>query len=736
MKKSDKSIIGHIDDFLEYLDIEKGLSNKSQETYQRFLRKFVNWLKINNQEGLMPHELSEDHIRKYRVFLSQSFNKNTKEPIKRSTQNYYLITLRNLLNYFTDRDILSLPVEKIKLAKSKSDERMIKFLSIDQIKKLLEAPKTSTLTGLRNRAILETLFSTGLRVAELVNLNREQIKITPATKDLEIVIIGKGNRPRPIYFSERTVKWVGKYLETRKDKEKALFINYKGPKSAPKRLSPRSVEDIVKKYAILAGVPIFTTPHTLRHCLHPSTRIVLSDQIISARDLFFHKASEAQTIKWHDLQLRPQKIQDKSYHITPLFSIWADGYNLVCSPIHRLFIIGKNGIEEVKVNDVKIGDYVMGIKKFEIKGKPFVTPRLARLLGYVFGDGTVSQKRRAVLLDDKNQNILKFYQNLVRELFILNPSLKKNKDKKSYQLKIYNTELVEFLLSIGFKPGANRRRLPKKILSAPLGELAEFIAGFYDAEGNTGTIRFFSSSLDLLKDVQMGLLRFGIDAHINWRQRTVMLPQKRTFTHKFYTLHVLHLPDQLQFIKNIKTLKKRFLHIESGFEGEKLPVGELLRVIKQDTIRKNIIWIEKLRKNQRINYLGRYFEQLSPVRKTVNKIITQLEESGYQSHLLEILKRITYADNIKWLKIKEKTRLPWGRYSVYDFGIDRYTGNLITDGIISHNSFATDLLSQGVDLRTIQEFLGHKNISTTQIYAHVTSKKLRETHRKFHSLKE
>ncbi|MDI6591414.1 MAG: tyrosine-type recombinase/integrase [Patescibacteria group bacterium] len=265
MKRDSRPIIEHIDDFLEYLDIEKGLSNKSQETYERFLRKFVKWLKINNLENLLPHELSEEHIRKYRVFLSQSFNKNTQEPIKRSTQNYYLIALRNLLNYFTDRDILSLPAEKIKLAKSKSDERIIKFLSIDQIKKLLETPKISTLAGLRDRAILETLFSTGLRVAELTNLNREQIKITPETKYLEVVIIGKGNRPRPVYFSKRAVKWVRKYLETRKDKEKALFINYKGPKSAPKRLSSRSVENIVKKYALLAGIPIFTTPHTIRH---------------------------------------------------------------------------------------------------------------------------------------------------------------------------------------------------------------------------------------------------------------------------------------------------------------------------------------------------------------------------------------------------------------------------------------------------------------------------------------
>jgi hypothetical protein len=240
----------------------------------------------------------------------------------------------------------------------------------------------------------------------------------------------------------------------------------------------------------------------------------------------------------------------------------------------------------------------------------------------------------------------------------------------------------------------------------------------------------------LLKDVQIALLRFGIDTHINWRQRTVTLPQKRCFSHKFYELHVLHRPDQLKFVKHIKTLKKRFLHINPDFYGEKLPVGKLLKIIKQDTAQKNIIWTGKLRKSYSIHHLGRYFDKLIPVKKTVEKIITQLEQSGYRFSFLDTLKKITYADDIKWLKVKEKTRLPWSRYSTYDFGIDQDAGNFIADGFISHNSFATDLLQKGVDLREIQEFLGHKNIGTTQIYTHVTSKKLREIHRKFHGLKE
>lgn len=120
-----------------------------------------------------------------------------------------------------------------------------------------------------------------------------------------------------------------------------------------------------------------------------------------------------------------------------------------------------------------------------------------------------------------------------------------------------------------------------------------------------------------------------------------------------------------------------------------------------------------------------------PVKNTVNKIILQLKKKGYKSYLFNVLKNLANNDKIKWLKISEKKRLPFGRYSTFDFGVTH--NNFITDGIISHNSYATDLLNQGVDLRTIQEFLGHSSILTTQIYTHVTNKRLRDIHRKFHS---
>ena len=251
--------------FLEYLDIEKGLSNNTQQTYSRLLESFLRWLRKNNLENIKPSELTKDNLWDYRVYLSKKINHKNQEPLKRTSQNYYLIVIRNFLKFFVDRDIPSLSPEKIKLTKIKPGERSVKFLSLDQIKKLLSAPDNSNISGLRDRAILESFFSTGLRVAELVSLDRNQIKLEQNSEDLEVVIVGKGNRPRPVYFSPRALLCLKEYISTRKDKEKALFINYKGPKYADKRLTIRSIENIVKKYAILAGLPSFTVPHTLRH---------------------------------------------------------------------------------------------------------------------------------------------------------------------------------------------------------------------------------------------------------------------------------------------------------------------------------------------------------------------------------------------------------------------------------------------------------------------------------------
>lgn len=269
MQNSSTPIVKHISNFLDYCEVEKGLSPVSTRNYHNFLKVFVGWLEGSKLSALRPHELTPEHIWDYRLYLSRH-----KDPrgryIKKTTQSYYLIALRNLLNYFTAKDIISLPAEKIKLPKLTDKDKAIKFLKFEQVEKLLSLPDTSEISGLRDRAILEVLFSTGMRVSELTSLNIKQFNFKKLLEnnfsDTELSIAGKGGSLRTVYFSERALQWLSKYMKTRKDMHAPLFINYRaGENDSDHRLTPRSIEKIVKKYTIMAGLPVAATPHTLRH---------------------------------------------------------------------------------------------------------------------------------------------------------------------------------------------------------------------------------------------------------------------------------------------------------------------------------------------------------------------------------------------------------------------------------------------------------------------------------------
>lgn len=267
MIDKNKPIIKHLTDFINYCEIEKGLASKTQENYSRFLGDFFAWLRENKMENLKPADLNEEHIWRYRLYLSRNKSIRTKTELKRNSQNLYLIALRSLLEYFSEKSISSLPPNKIKLAKATGD-REVNFLNLNQVEKLLLSPDISTKSGLRDRAMLEVLFSTGLRVAELRSLNRDQFKIDKGTEDLEIVVVGKGSKVRTVYFSKRAVSWLKKYLDTRTDMDNALFVNYWKPAqngNQDRRLTVKSIDNLMKKYVKISGLPTISTPHTLRH---------------------------------------------------------------------------------------------------------------------------------------------------------------------------------------------------------------------------------------------------------------------------------------------------------------------------------------------------------------------------------------------------------------------------------------------------------------------------------------
>lgn len=261
-----KPLPRHVNDFLEYCEVEKGLSLNSVKNYSRFVQKFFDWLKEARLERLTPGELAEEHISKYRIWLSRRQNavRRAFPHLHPSTQARYLIALRSFISYLHEKNIPTLPTEKIKLPRDRG-ERLVKFLDSEQLRRFFDAPRTETAVGLRDRAVLETLFSTGLRVAELVALNAKQLASGLRKSDFELSIVGKGGHPRVVYFSDRALHWLEKYLKSRADNDDALFISFRGPKRDSCRISVRGVELIVEKYSKMVGIPFLATPHTFRH---------------------------------------------------------------------------------------------------------------------------------------------------------------------------------------------------------------------------------------------------------------------------------------------------------------------------------------------------------------------------------------------------------------------------------------------------------------------------------------
>jgi len=237
-------------EYLEYLEIERGRSLKTIENYNRYLNNFLGFVKVDK-----PQMVTDEVVRKYRLWLNRQTTV-AKGTLKKRTQNYYLIALRGFLKYLVKREIKSLPPERIELAKV--SERSLDLISIDELGRLLDAPEIKDLKGLRDKAILELLFSTGLRVSELCALNSD----IDLKKD-EMSVRGKGDKVRVVFFSEVAKQAVKDYLAKRKDMSEALFTSLS--RQSGHRLTVRSVERIVKHYAIKAGITKKVTPHIIRH---------------------------------------------------------------------------------------------------------------------------------------------------------------------------------------------------------------------------------------------------------------------------------------------------------------------------------------------------------------------------------------------------------------------------------------------------------------------------------------
>jgi len=244
-------------EFLEHVEIEKGNSLKTVNNYDHYLSRFFEFAKITE-----PKEITDDKIREFRLYLNRQpgvkIRGQQASTLKKNTQNYHLIALRSFLKYMMKRDVSSLSPERIELAKIK--ERSLDLISSDELGRLLSAPDLSNPKGLRDKAVLELFFSTGLRLSELCSLDRD----IDLSKD-EFSIRGKGEKVRVVFLSDSAKDAIRSYLKSRKDLDEALFIQYSRNGTKGNRLTPRSIERIVKFYAIKAGISKKVTPHVIRH---------------------------------------------------------------------------------------------------------------------------------------------------------------------------------------------------------------------------------------------------------------------------------------------------------------------------------------------------------------------------------------------------------------------------------------------------------------------------------------
>lgn len=259
-------------DFLEYCELEKGQSLLTVANYDRYLGKFLKWLEefVNKQseesQKFSSAMVTADSVKEYRLYLNRLSDTNSK-PLSKSTQNYHIITIRAFLGYLVQIGVKCLPPQKVTLAKSQ--ERKVEFLEAKDIISLINKPDTNTFKGLRDRLILELLFSTGLRVSELQKLNVADINLE---RD-EIPVRGKGGKVRVVFISQSARKFLEQYLLSI-DESEPLIIN----KAGGSRLSVRSIERIVSKYAKAAGITKKVSPHTLRHTF-------ATDLLINGADL-------------------------------------------------------------------------------------------------------------------------------------------------------------------------------------------------------------------------------------------------------------------------------------------------------------------------------------------------------------------------------------------------------------------------------------------------------------------
>jgi site-specific recombinase XerD len=296
-------------DFLEYLEIEQNRSQKTIANYDHYLTRLIDFA-----GDISVKDIDPELIRKWRLWLNR-LGTNTSDELQKTTQNYHLIALRSFLKYCAKRDIPALTADKVELART--TRKQVTFLTPEELGRVFAEPDLNKLSGLRDRAILELLFSSGLRVSELVGLDRDHINL----KRREFMVRGKGQKDRPIFISEAAAEWVQNYLDKRDDTTKPLFVRYSGSRKVDvsgnfHRLTARSVQRLVARYALLAGITKHVSPHTLRHSF--ATDLLMNGaDLRSVQALLGHSNISTTQIYTHVTDPHLKAVHEKFHRLNP-----------------------------------------------------------------------------------------------------------------------------------------------------------------------------------------------------------------------------------------------------------------------------------------------------------------------------------------------------------------------------------------------------------------------------------
>ncbi len=301
-----------INEFLESLEVESGRSRYTTRNYELYLSRILEFQNdFDPENDLKPEDITEEWLRKYRLWLNRYLTERGKN-LTVMTQNYHLIALRGFLKYLAKRKIKSLDPVLVELPRT--HRAQVTFLYVDEINRIVEQIPLDTEDGLRDKAIFELLFSTGLRVSELVGLNRENVNLARR----EFMVRGKGQKDRPVFISQAAADAVQDYLDERKDSLPALFLNNSrnqpavGTKGDYRRLTPRSIERIINKYVRMAGITKHVTPHTLRHSF-ATDLLTNGADLRSVQSLLGHANISTTQIYTHVTDPRLREVHEK-YH--------------------------------------------------------------------------------------------------------------------------------------------------------------------------------------------------------------------------------------------------------------------------------------------------------------------------------------------------------------------------------------------------------------------------------------